>query len=150
MGFAAKLDRTAFGLLLALGATFALEVRQPLIRFGVMVLTDVETLIALMLLAWLGARLAARRLPRIPKMLALAITAKQTWLRWLLGAAMALSLLTLVLTLSRAGVVALGAGLIVVISYAWWKGYRPLVYGAMGVGALLALLVIAVLIWNPM
>jgi hypothetical protein len=70
--FACWLDRGTSGLMLVLGVTFAVEMRTPLIRFGsVMVLTNIEALLALALIMWIGARLVVWQIPRIPPRLAL-------------------------------------------------------------------------------
>jgi hypothetical protein len=70
------LDRTTFGILILLGVAFALEIREPLIRIGsVMVLTNVEALLALALILWLGARLVVLQMPRVPSQLALPVLA---------------------------------------------------------------------------
>src|SRR5688572_4382317 len=67
LSLARWLDRAAFALLLVLCTMFAVEMRQPLLRFGgVMVLTNVEALLTLSLFVCLAAHIAARRLPRSP------------------------------------------------------------------------------------
>jgi hypothetical protein len=270
--FACWPDRGAFGLLLLLGVTFAVEMRAPLIRLGsVMVLTNVEALLALALILWIGARLVVWHIPRIPPrlappvlawiglmllstaiapahqikallfvgrmaagllagwmvfdivrtparwralamamaaggmivavvglleagrfvsilnwllnfkvaptqvgdvlrvsstlsyatiasmvleltlplMIALLVTTERVKARVVIGAGIMISLATLVLTLSRAGILALAAGLIVLVIYGMRMRHRTLVRISMGTGLLLALFVVAVVIANP-
>src|SRR5688572_30258476 len=64
------LDRAAFALLIAVGLCFAIEFRQPLMSLGGMSLTNIEALMALTFAAWLGSRVLAGRMPRVPSMIA--------------------------------------------------------------------------------
>lgn len=266
------LDRGAFGLLLLLGVTFAVEMRAPLIRLGsVMVFTNIEALLALALILWISARLAGLQIPRIPPrralpalawiglmlisaalapthqikallfvgrmvagvmagwmaydlvrtagrwralamalaaggvivavvglleagrfvsilnwllnfkvaptrvgdvlrvsstlsyatiasmvleltlplMIVLVVTTERTPIRVALAVGIVVALATLVLTLSRAGILALAAGLIVLVVYAVRMGHRTLARISVGAGLLLALFSMGVVIANP-
>lgn len=65
------LDRAAFGALLLLGAIFAFESTQPLIKTGTTILTNVETLLLVTILLWLSSRLVAGRSIQYPRRLVL-------------------------------------------------------------------------------
>lgn len=265
------LDRAAFALLIAVGLCFAIEFRQPVLSIGGMVLTNIEALMALTFAAWIGARVMASQMPRVPSMLiapmlawlaalilstvfapayqrqavlflgrtisgvligwaaydlthseqrvrglmlALAcggtivavmglmeasqgagilrwllnfkaaptqigdvvrvsstlsyatiaamvleltlpimlvlwITDGRKWVRIGLAAAILITLATLVLTLSRAGVLAMGASLAVVVIYGAMRRNQTLIRAGAITGAVLAAFVIGMMVWNP-
>lgn len=86
----------------------------------------------------------------LPPALALALIAQRVWQRWLAGAAVLVLSISLVLTLSRAGILALlGAlGLMAVYGIRW--KHRALTVGSAIAGTALAGLVALVLVWNPL
>src|SRR5688572_8126587 len=63
------LDCAAFGLLIVLGVGFAVEFREPVLRVGGLAFTNVEGLMVLVFVAWLGSRLFAGQVPNAPRVL---------------------------------------------------------------------------------
>jgi hypothetical protein len=86
----------------------------------------------------------------LPLLLAWLVTARRTWQRVALALALVAQLAVLVLTLTRGGMIALGAGLFVLAALAWRRGLRRAAVGSVASAALLAALVGVLVVVNPL
>lgn len=85
----------------------------------------------------------------LPLVLAWALTAQRGWARALLALALLVGLTALALTLTRAGVLALLAVLVLMAVVGWQRGQRSLVLGSLRTAGVLACLVGLILVANP-
>lgn len=85
----------------------------------------------------------------LPLTLAWTLTSRRRWARVLLGLGLLAGLTTLALTLTRAGVLALLAALLMMAVLGWRWRLRSVAFGSLATAGALSALVVLILVYNP-